>query len=40
VIWHEGEHESGMQYEKCKFDEYFAPKSEYKGCHAGKNFGI
>lgn len=40
VVWQEGEHESGRQYEKCKFDEYFAPKSEYKGWHTGKNFGI
>ena len=40
VVWHEGEHESGMHYEKCKFDEYFAPKSEYRGWHEGKNFGI
>jgi len=40
VVWHEGEHESGMHYEKCKFDEYFAPKSEYRGWHEGKKFGI
>lgn len=24
VIWHEGEHVSGMHFEKCVFEEYFA----------------
>jgi len=40
VIWHEGKHIDDMHFEKCKFDEYFAPKSEYKGWHEGKHYGI